>query len=174
MSPVSINDSLVAIRGWGDDATTCAQALDRISRKAGALGNEVKHLADTVRKFGRTISESQRTIRDHYVNDNTSATINELKNASVLDSLASLCEWVMKGAEKLNKRVHDKARTSNLRKQNVWFWDQVKRSHICLSMKRIQKSFQIITSQITYEGLQRRALNPSPHERALCDFRKEM
>lgn len=175
MSPVSINDSLVALRKWGDDANTCAQDLDRISRKAGALADAIKALADTVREFGLTLSQSHRMIRDHYVNDNKSAIINRLKNASVLDSLPSLCEWAISGVEKLKRRVYDeRKRPSSMTKQLRWFWDQAKRRDMCLLIKRIQKSLQIIMSQVTYERCQQRALKPSSQERELCDFNKEM
>lgn len=174
MDPLSIIGGIVAIGQAAEAVCTCANALYQISCKAGTLGEEIDFFASNVHVFGFTVSQAHRTIRDHYVNDNTSTTIQKLNKSSVLDSLAFQCECVMKRVENLQGRVSGHNRALDLVARFRWLLNKENRNDIYLTMDRIKMSFQLIMTEVMYEILERRSSNPSDLERKLCDFKKEM
>lgn len=166
---------VVAIASCGRAVAKCARALHNISRKAGPLAKEIEYFADDVGVFATTISHAHCIIRDHYTKDKTSTAIEMLRKSSALQSLVRQCEWTMDQVKELKRGVHNKSRTlRNLWVRIKWFLDQVKRKNISLSMDKLRISFSLIIGQIHYESLEQRALNPSPLERELYDFKKEM
>jgi hypothetical protein len=174
MDPLTIIGGIVATGQAAEVVGSCASALYQISCKAGVLEEEVELFASNVHVFGSTVSQAHRTIRDHYLNDNTSTMIQKLNKSSVLDSLAFQCECVMKRVESLQKRVSGHNRAPDFVARFLWLLNKEKRDIIYLTMDRIKMSFFLIISQVMYEVLERRSLNPSALERRLCNFSKEM
>ncbi|RDL37185.1 uncharacterized protein BP5553_04618 [Venustampulla echinocandica] len=174
MEPLSIIGGIVAIAEAAGAVAKCADGLYRISYKAGVLAEDVELFASHVHVFGSTIFNAHRTIRDHYLNDMTSTTIQKLHKSFALDLLTFQCDCVTKRVSSLQERVNDHNGPLGLWMRVLWLLDKEKRNDIYLSMERIKLSFLLIMSQVMYEILEQRALSPSPLERQLCDFRREM
>jgi hypothetical protein len=175
MEALAIIGGISAVAELSSSAVKCSKILYKVSKNAGALQDEVEDFAQHFNIFVCIVTNTHKTCRDHYLNDNRSLALQRCDEHKLLDALADRSKFIIKRVEKLKPELKPGDSSPGFRERLRWlFLEKEERDVVCRKMQEVQLSFQMIMAQITYEVLQQRAANPTPEEEMMCNFRKEM